>query len=290
MKRILSLILSAALTVSMIPAAYATHDYEQGTKVEYVANSDANKEYTITVPALLNPGQEGVVTLKGKWASNETIKVTADKTVELTNSINTNDKHVLGITFLGIEKAGDNTAERTYTEKVSVENMPSNALFGTWSGKFNYNVESVNIVSESDCITLNWDGNTDGLSCGLSTSFDGNNLSYYKVSDVVPTFFQNGITIEITFGDEKEGGLIPYEEFEEAVLPLENNEAMWAGFYFLVVPYDNCSLKDDMGETLMTFPEKGIYLYRNDMDSGDVYYITSLIIHGKNCNHDLSFE
>ena len=140
MKKILSLGLAAAMAVSAMPMAYAA-DYTQGTQVEYIADADANREYTITVPALLNPGQSGAVTLKGKWASNETVKVTADATVELTNSINENDKKVLNIGFAGIEKAGDNTVERTYTENVSVAAMPSDALFGTWSGKFNYNVE-----------------------------------------------------------------------------------------------------------------------------------------------------
>lgn len=161
MKRLFSLCLAGLITASAIPTVYATRDYQQGTQVEYIASSDANREYTITVPALLNPGQEGTVTLKGKWASNEVIKVTADTTVELTNSINANDKHVLDITFLGIEKAGDNTAEKTYTEKVSVENMPSNALFGIWSGKFNYNVDTETIIpSEAYAI---YDGETQSL-------------------------------------------------------------------------------------------------------------------------------
>lgn len=140
MKKILSLGLAVTMAMAAMPAAYAA-DYTAGTQVEYIADADANREYTITVPALLNPGQSGAVTLKGKWASNETVKVTADATVTLENSINSNDKKVLNIGFNGIEKAGDNTVERTYTENVSVAAMPSDALFGTWSGKFNYKVE-----------------------------------------------------------------------------------------------------------------------------------------------------
>ena len=146
MKKILSLTLAIMLLVSMIPTAFATTNYTNGTQVEYIADADTNREYTITVPALLNPGQSGTVTLKGMWASNETIKVTADATVELTNSINPNDKKVLNIGFNGIEKAGDNTVEKTYTESVSVAAMPADALFGIWSGKFNYNVEYVEPV------------------------------------------------------------------------------------------------------------------------------------------------
>ena len=126
------------MVVSVLPVAYAADvDYTAGTAVEYTADADANRSYTITVPAELQPGQSGTVTLKGMWASNETVKVTADASVELTNSINAADKHTLAITFPGIEKAGDNTVEKTYTETVAVAEMPENAIFGTWSGKFN---------------------------------------------------------------------------------------------------------------------------------------------------------
>ena len=142
MKKVLSLTLAALMLVSMIPTAMAADvDYTAGTAVEYTADSDANRAYTITVPAELQPGQSGTVTLKGKWASNETVKGTADANVVLTNSINAADTKTLDIGFAGIEKAGDNTEEKTYTEAVSVAAMPADALFGTWSGKFNYNVE-----------------------------------------------------------------------------------------------------------------------------------------------------
>lgn len=143
MKKILSLALAALMMVSVLPVAYAadTADYTAGTQVSYTADSEANRNYTITVPAELQPGQSGTVTLKGTWASNETVKVTADANVVLTNSINAADKYTLDIEFAGIEKAGDNTAEKTYTETVAVDDMPAAALFGTWSGQFNYNVE-----------------------------------------------------------------------------------------------------------------------------------------------------
>ena len=150
MKKILSLTLAVMLLVSMIPTAFATTNYTNGTQVEYIADADTNREYTITVPALLNPGQSGTVTLRGKWASNETVKVTADASVELTNSINAADKCTLTVTFPGIEKAGDNVEEKTYTESVTVAEMPADALFGTWSGKFNYNVEYVDTVMFKD--------------------------------------------------------------------------------------------------------------------------------------------
>lgn len=161
MKKVLSLTLAALMLVSMIPTAMAADvDYTAGTAVEYTADSDANRAYTITVPAELQPGQSGTVTLKGKWASNETVKVTADANVVLTNSINAADTKTLDIGFAGIEKAGDNTEEKTYTEAVSVAAMPADALFGTWSGKFNYNVEFNDGLVEARIAYLPGDGTT----------------------------------------------------------------------------------------------------------------------------------
>ena len=145
MKKIVSLGLVVVMAMSAMPMAYATTAHTNGTQVEYVADADANRAYTITVPAKMTPklGQAvtGTVTLSGKWASNETVTVIADAEVELTNSINENDKHTLAITFPKMEYAGDNTEAKTYTETVTLAEMPSAALFGEWTGKFNYTVE-----------------------------------------------------------------------------------------------------------------------------------------------------
>lgn len=119
-----------------------TNNYTAGTQVVFEAMS--NESYTITVPAKLNPGQSGTVTLAGSWPSNKTISVTAEPTVTLTNSILAYDQKVLDVTFLGISEAGNNTSKQTFTETVSIEGI-ENALFGTWSGKFNYNVETKNV-------------------------------------------------------------------------------------------------------------------------------------------------
>ena len=150
MKKILSLTLAALMVVSMVPTAFAADvDYQNGTEVEYTGsrttvNADGtethNAEYTITVPALLAPGGSGTVTLAGYWPSDATVKVTADQSVDMLNSINNADKKTLTVTFAGIELAGSNTATVTDNEAVSVSDI-SAALFGTWSGKFNYNVE-----------------------------------------------------------------------------------------------------------------------------------------------------
>ena len=166
MKKLISLGLVGVMALSMIPTALATTDYTNGTRVEYTANDEANTAYTITVPALLTPGAEGTVKLEGTWASDATVKVTADKTVTLTNSINEADQKVLNVTFAGIEKAGDNTATVIATETVSVANI-ENALFGTWSGKFNYNVEMVDAAAVQ-LITFTADGRTYQAEYGMT--------------------------------------------------------------------------------------------------------------------------
>lgn len=150
MKKILSLTLAALMVVSMVPTAFAADvDYQNGTEVEYTGsrttvNADGtethNAEYTITVPALLAPGGSGTVTLQGMWPSDATVKVTAEDKVEMVNNINSADKKNLAVTFTAIELAGNNTVAVSDDETVSVADI-SNALFGTWSGKFNYNVE-----------------------------------------------------------------------------------------------------------------------------------------------------
>ena len=138
MKKFISFLLVAVLLVSAVPTALATNDYSQGTQVVYQATG--SESYTITVPAQLAPGGNGTVTLQGTWADNRIITVTAEPTVTLTNSIKAEDQKVLNVHFDGISEAGSNIGSQTFTEVVSVDDI-TNALFGTWSGKFNYNVE-----------------------------------------------------------------------------------------------------------------------------------------------------
>ena len=167
MKKILSLLLVGIMVVSMVPATLATTNYTNGTDVEYdAANDDTigdingdgqpdNTEYyTVTVPALMAPGTSGNVVAQGTWASNRKLTVTADENVLLENSINSADTKTLTVTFPGIELAGSNTAAVTDTKAVSVAGI-DNALFGTWSGTFYYDVEMVDNV---EMITFTYEG------------------------------------------------------------------------------------------------------------------------------------
>lgn len=150
MRRILSFILIVSMCLSSIPTSYAMlneNDYRAGTTVEYTATNE--ESYTITVPAKLSPGQSGTVKLEGSWPQNRVITVTADKTVTLTNSINTSDTKTLDVYFDGIAEQGDNTRAQTFTQSVSVQTI-KNALFGTWNGRLNYNVASSNVAVKSE--------------------------------------------------------------------------------------------------------------------------------------------
>lgn len=167
MKKILSLLLVGIMVVSMVPTAFATTDYSNGTQVSYNAEADNDGDgqpdhaeaYTVTVPALLAPGASGNVVAQGTWASNRKLTVTADDDVTLTNSINAADQKVLDVTFPGIELAGSNTAAVTDTKVVGVADIEA-ALFGTWSGVFEYQVEMVDaaeLISFNIYNDLRWD-------------------------------------------------------------------------------------------------------------------------------------
>lgn len=192
MKKILSLLLVGVMVFSMIPAAYATNVYENpdentqmGTDVAYTGSRTTieddgsathDVEYTITVPAKLAPKGSGTVTLEGMWPSDATVKVTADPSVEMVNSINSGDKKTLAVTFAGITLAGNNTAAVSDDETVSVADIEA-ALFGTWNGKFNYNVDYTDGTDSGS--SGGSSGDTDVSTVGGAATFsDGVSLSW----------------------------------------------------------------------------------------------------------------
>lgn len=195
MKKILSLTLAALLLVSMIPTAMAAeNNWQGGTKVEYTAAT--NEQYTVTVPATLAPGGSGDVVASGTWGSNRKLTVTADDDVTLTNSINAADQKVLDVTFAGIELTGSNTESVSDTKQVAVANI-TDAIFGTWSGTFNYNVAMSDVAGgsttepsdpdtgddeEANLITFTIDGVTcqaeDGMTLGEWKESEYNTIGF----------------------------------------------------------------------------------------------------------------
>lgn len=147
MKKIVSLALVGVMALSMVPTAMAglaedwlpddTNDYTAGTKVEYVGQG--SESYTITVPAQLAPGDSGDVIAAATIPSNRRLTVETPYYVTLKNSINKDDKKDLTIYFDGIELIGSNTESLSKTESVSIADI-NGALFGVWSGHFDYRV------------------------------------------------------------------------------------------------------------------------------------------------------
>ena len=206
MKKFLSMFLAIVmlLSVAVLPvsATEAGGNWNGGTLVSYDAEDpdgdgikDNTEAYTVTVPAQLAPGTGGEVVLAGTWASDRMVVVTADEEVVLENSINSNNTKTLAVTFKTIEQEGSNTSTIEVKEDVSVAGI-SNAIFGTWSGTFNYFVDIVDSQTTGGCDTLYWDGNTDGLECY------GNG---YKISTATPTiseFVSGGTMVAVNEGTE----------------------------------------------------------------------------------------
>lgn len=245
MKRLISLSLAISMCMAAMPIAYAAingADYTAGTQVEYIATN--NESYTITVPAQLKPGQSGIVRLEGSWPDDKTINVTADKTVTLINDITATDTKILDITFNGISAVGNNTKAQIFTENVSVANV-NNALFGVWSGKFNYNIDYEQLWS------IQW--NTSDVTNNLSV-FLGE-FPLVKVSDVTPTYNELSCSRMTIVASDGSGQCAP-------TLIMEQDGVVLVGYTdFLVasVPRPGTFTFNPENEFSATFTEAGFY-------------------------------
>lgn len=204
MKRIISLILVLSLMLSFSSFVFADNTYtsnseeDPSTIVSYKGKDISDASYMITVPSLLKPGQSGDVTLEGSWPSSMTVNVTAEKEVELTNSIDNKTK-ILTVNFKGISQIGNNTSPITdVIEPVSVETI-SNALFGVWSGHFNYNVTP----TEATSITHNW-----SKSRVLKESVTDVEFTYDEDAEIVSVEPVDGSTVSVEEKTSSDGSSI----------------------------------------------------------------------------------
>ena len=132
------------MVVSMVPTVFATNTYDQDYTDEIVTNvtymGTGTEEWTVTVPATLAPGAVGEITASGTWSSIMQLIVSTDDYVCLTNNLSGEDVKELAVTFEDINLVGDNSHAVSETKQISVAAMPSDALFGTWSGVIYYNL------------------------------------------------------------------------------------------------------------------------------------------------------
>lgn len=150
MKKILSLALAAAMAVAALPVAYAAEneaDYSAGTQITLVGTQEnQGAQWTVTVPAKMQPGQTGTVKAEGMWDADKYLQVTAPKTISLAYGAQSMD---VGITFglaysaenTGFALLGSSTSEVTTSHDLTV--AEASRLFGTWTGTLNYTVELI---------------------------------------------------------------------------------------------------------------------------------------------------
>ena len=142
MKKMISMALVGAMAATSIPAVFAESvDYSLGTAVTVVGEGG---EYFVTVPAALQPGQQGTVSIFGKLPSYEKLRVTAPTAVEVVNK-QTKEKTSVGVYFDGLEKAGSDLGDITADAVIKID--AGNISWGEWNGNIEYNVE---VVTSSD--------------------------------------------------------------------------------------------------------------------------------------------
>lgn len=157
-KRILSAVLATTMIASAIPVAFAANvDYKVGTAVTVVGQGG---EYFVTVPAALQPGQQGTVSIYGKLPSHEKLCVTADNTVEVVNKA-TQEKTNVGVYFSGLQQAGSDLGEISADTTIKVD--AGNISWGEWAGNIKYNVE----VVTTDCAAKIGDQKFDSLQAAV---------------------------------------------------------------------------------------------------------------------------
>ena len=235
MKKIISSLLAIAMLLSIVvmPVSATTiagGNWNGGTHVSYNAEDpngdgilDNTEAYTVTVPAQLAPGTGGEVVLTGTWNSARKVVVTADRNVILKNSINPDNTKDLAVEFGDINQIGDNEFTIEVKKDISVEAIDK-AIFGTWSGKFNYMVDVVDATDSSDEVEskLHYTWNTAELDASNNpvATVSGFN-AYIRLTDDMPSdlVMQNtaiqteisGIPVEMVVYDSlEENGIRAY--------------------------------------------------------------------------------
>ena len=247
MKRFASILLIVALilsvTVAPVSATEASGNWNNGTLVSFDAEADNNGDgiadsvefYTVTVPAQLAPNTTGKVVLSGAWPSNRMVIVTADKEVVLENNINSSNTKTLPVEFESIKQVGDNAFKIEVEENVSVAAI-SNAIFGTWSGTFNYmidivdasNASAATVELKTELADYSWseiqtiansDASLEDYSIQIGdTITDEDGTVYYLVDDArnkayggLVFMFNSGISAPMNSIDTNAGGYVSSE-------------------------------------------------------------------------------
>ena len=142
MKRFFSFLLVTLLLLysPIIQVAYAEGVTTSDRGTQIVCKGSGSESYFVTVPALLNPGSSGTVTLEGTWSSRRVVSVSSDTNVILTNVTNESQQKDLAVHFPGIISVGNDLVSQKIEQTVTVDEI-TGALFSKWVGRFHYYVD-----------------------------------------------------------------------------------------------------------------------------------------------------
>lgn len=288
-----------------------TRDASQGTQVFFDAedpDGDGNKDnmesWTVTVPAVMFPAGTGHVIASGSWASNRKLVVSADKSVALINDISKGDERILDVYFDGIELIGNNKESVFITKEISVAAMSGDALFGTWEGIFEYQVEMVNNeanVFKDVLYHTTREIDDDGNISHVKLSSDGNLYAYSSrypfpgedkgnysiegnevlIEGIEFTISNDGYTLTAVIdGTTFTYNYIPITFTIDGILYHAEEGISWEEWLgrdyntgnFAEAKYG--SISNDNGETFVLAPETGYPVYRGNTIIANAAYYT----------------
>lgn len=137
-KKSLLLALAFAVNLFTVSAIFASEE------VDMTDEETDGENWSLTVPAKLEPGQTGYVTLSGSWGDGQQVSVEADSSVTLESDLG--DSRTLGVYFDDISVSGSEGSSVFETHAIEIEDM--NSLFGEWSGKFSYRINISEAMTE----------------------------------------------------------------------------------------------------------------------------------------------
>lgn len=132
--------------------SFVTDNESDDNDVTYVGSDNSN--YEITVPATLDPGATGEITINGVWPTGSELSFSASQNITLTDRIS-DATESLGVIFSITSKNGDydvvtedgahkvtikGNSSIHFEEKYSIGLTSFTPVLGEWSGSITYNV------------------------------------------------------------------------------------------------------------------------------------------------------
>lgn len=126
MKKFINIFLVLLLLLSF-PSVYASEVDTLNVPSDY---------YSVTVPAILNSGETGSITVEGAWSSDKTLVVQVkENPIKLTYREQSID---VNVNFDGIMQSGQDATLISISKAISIAD--TSVVFGTWTGTIEYTV------------------------------------------------------------------------------------------------------------------------------------------------------